>query len=286
MSALRVVRPGPRTTVQDGGRTGFGHLGVPVAGAVDRAALLAANVAVGNPPEAAALEAVLGGLVLVAEGSVVLAVRGAESEVSVDGVPVDTATTIALQAGQELRIGAAARGVYVYVAVAGGIVVEPVLGSRSTDTLSGLGPRPLAAGDVVPIGASETPDVDLGDFTRQASDGSFGVYRGPHLALTGDEAFDLLIASAWTVTPVSDRTGLRLSGPRLPSSADGIASEGLVPGAVQLPPDGQPIVLLANHPATGGYPVIAVVAHADLDRASQSRPGAELRFRPAQGFSG
>ena len=265
MTALRVVRAGPRTTVQDLGRRGYAHLGVPAAGAVDAGSMHAANAAVGNPVGTAVLESTLGGDVLVATDTVTLAVVGSRDG---DGVTH-------LDPGAELRLGRAA-GVYVYVAVAGGIDVPPVLGSRSYDTLSRLGPPPLSAGDLLRVG--NTTGVSYAAPRPDGEGGPLRVVPGPHLDRTPPATFDALCATGWTVSAHSDRVGLRLSGERLDAGIAGIASEGLVAGAVQLPPDGNPVVFLANHPVTGGYPVIAVVAAADIGRAAQTRPGSPLRF--------
>jgi biotin-dependent carboxylase-like uncharacterized protein len=265
MSALRVIRAGPRTTVQDSGRIGFAHLGVPVAGAVDVASMRAANAAVGNAWDAAVLESTLGGDVLAADGGgVTVAVVGTATD---DGV-------VTLQPGETLRVGRAA-GAYVYVAVAGGVDVEPVLGSQSHDSLSRLGPPPLSTGQVLPVGSAIGTPYDVVCTGRT---GPLHVLPGPHLHLLPPGVLDALVAAEWTVTPQADRVALRLAGPPIAPGIDGIASEGLVAGAVQLPPDGAPVLFLANHPVTGGYPVVAVVQSDDIGGAAQSRPGAVVRF--------
>lgn len=270
MTGLRVVRAGPRTTVQDAGRHGYAHLGVPAAGVADSASAATANAAVGNLPDAAVLESTLGGDLLEADADLVVAVVGAG--------PIRVER---LRTGEQLRVGRA-DGAYLYVAVAGGIAVDPVLGSRSTDSLSGLGPPVLRTGAVVPIGPADMSDPR----DRLEEGGSdnpvMEVWPGPHLGLLRQGLYDDLLAHVWTVTPAADRVALRLSGPELSPGVDGIDSEGLVPGAIQVPPDGQPVLFLANHPPTGGYPVAAVVAHEALPRAAQSRPGARLRFAAAQ----
>lgn len=163
LSGLLVVRPGPLTTVQDLGRRGVAHLGVPRAGALDEPALRAANRLVGNEPGAAGLETTLGGVALRALGPVVVAVTGAPSPVRVDGRPAAWGAPVAVPAGAVLEVGAATAGVRGYLAVAGAIAVPPVLGSRSTDLLSGLGPAPLAAGDRLPVGPPppDRPRPDL-----------------------------------------------------------------------------------------------------------------------------
>jgi allophanate hydrolase subunit 2 len=218
VTSLQVVRAGPRTTVQDLGRRGYAHLGVPNAGAVDVASVHAANAAVGNPVGAAVLESTLGGDLLAASGPVTLAVVGSRDR---DGVTP-------LKAGEELRVGRAA-GVYVYVAVAGGFDVAPVLGSRSFDTLAGLGPPPLAVGDLLPVGNATGAPYDVPRLNNDG--GPLRVMKGPHLDRTPPGTFDALCANEWTVSPQSDRVGLRLAGDRLDPGVNGIASEGLVAGA-------------------------------------------------------
>jgi allophanate hydrolase subunit 2 len=184
-----------------------------------------------------------------------------------------------LRDGQRLRIGTAKTGLYAYLAVAGGIAVDPVLGSRATDTLSGLGSPALTAGTTLPIGEavarqpSESATPTIVDNTEPLA-----VAPGPHLPAMRPGVLTAFLDSSWTVTPAADRVALRLAGPVVEPGLAGIDSEGLVPGAIQLLPNGQPILFLANHPATGGYPVVAVVARGDLGRAAQSRPGATLSF--------
>jgi allophanate hydrolase subunit 2 len=176
-------------------------------------------------------------------------------------------------------VSSGSEAVYSYLAVAGGVDVPPVLGSRSRDTLTGIGPAQLAAGDVVLIGRGPVGER----VERQAvvaSSQSLLLLPGPHLDRFPAGAFDqLLQGGEWTVGPRSDRTALRLDGPPVVPSRHDLPSEGLVPGAVQVPPDGQPILFLANHPTTGGYPLIGVVAADDVGRAAQLRPGRSLRFR-------
>jgi biotin-dependent carboxylase-like uncharacterized protein len=166
--------------------------------------------------------------------------------------------------------------------VRGGVDVAPVLGSRSTDTLSGLGPAPLRAGDELPVGAlaGAEPFVDVAPVRAPSSSPVLRVLPGPRRDWLAPAAWTALTGAGWTVTTDSDRVGLRLGGPRLERARDGeLPSEGLVPGAVQVPPDGAPVLFLADHPVTGGYPVLAVVASADLPAAAQLRPGDRVRFR-------
>lgn len=259
-----VERPGLLTTVQDLGRPGWAHLGVPHAGAVDVDSLVRANRLVGNRPGAAALE--------------VTAV-GPDLRFEVDATVGVHDRAVFLPAGSRLEVGPVRRGLREYVAVRGGLDVRPVLGSRSTCTLSGLGPEPLREGDRLSIGheiAGEPRPVAVPVLPASPV---LRVLLGPrHDALTS-AGLDALVTQEWTVTPASDRTGLRLDGPPLERSGTGeLASEGVVTGSVQVPPDGRPVLLLANHPTTGGYPVVAVVVRADVGLAAQAAPGTGLRF--------
>jgi biotin-dependent carboxylase-like uncharacterized protein len=192
---------------------------------------------------------------------------------------------VPVRAGRELRLGAPASGLRTYHRVRGGIAVAPVLGSRSTDVLSGLGPPVVAAGDVLPIGISPLPEpgVDVAPVADPA-DGEVvvAVLPGPRRNWFGDRAWTTLTGSAYTVTSQSNRVGLRLAGAVLERERPGeLPSEGMVLGALQVPPSGTPVLFLADHPVTGGYPVIGVVADADLDRCGQLRPGQAVRFRAA-----
>ena len=282
---IRVLRPGPLTTVQDLGRPGLAHLGVGRSGAADRGAARRANALVGNDASAAVLETTLGGLRLRAEADLVLALTGAASAWTVDGVAVWRDVAVGVPAGAEVRIAAPASGVRGYLAARGGIDVAPWQGSRSRDTLSGLGPEPLRAGDLLPVGprssaafppavadpAPVLPDP-VGVVTLPAVPGP----RLDHLVAPAE-----LWGAVWTIGRQADRVGLRLEGPS-PSRArtDELPSEGCLPGAVQLTPDG-PVLLLADAPVTGGYPVVAVLTAAALDLAAQLRPGQRLRLDPA-----
>ena len=280
--ALRVVEPGAATTVQDPGRRGFAHLGVPRSGWLDPASATLANRLVGNPEDAAVLECVLGGLVLEATAATTVAVTGAECSVRVGARPVLHAAAVSVPAGGLVTLGSVTRGLRCYVAVAGGITVEAVLGSRSTDTLSGLGPPPPGSGTVLPVGAaagSPSPAEAVPGPPEHAV--PLRCTWGPRVDWFTDQAVRTLATAAYQVAPESDRVGLRLTGPRLPRArSDELSSEGLVLGAVQVPADGRPLVFLNDHPTTGGYPVIAVVDPVDLARCAQLRPGDEVRFRP------
>jgi biotin-dependent carboxylase-like uncharacterized protein len=282
---LHVVATGPLATVQDAGRPGWAAIGVPRSGAADRAAHDLANRLVGNRPRAATVEATAGGLRLRAGRTALVAVTGAPVPLTVAGRVAPLNAPVTLPAGAELALGAPAVGLRSYVAVRGGVGVPPVLGSRSSDRLSGLGPEPLRAGDVLAIGddAGEEPVVDVAPVRPPSDRPVLRVLPGPRRDWLAAEAWTRLTSDGWTVSADSDRVGLRLTGPRLARARDEeLPSEGLVPGAVQVPPDGAPVLFLADHPVTGGYPVLAVVVTADLPAAAQLRPGDELRFRPAR----
>ena len=272
-----VRRAGPLTTVQDLGRPGWAHLGVPLAGAADRAALRAANRLVGNAAAAAGLETTLVGPELVAERDLVVAVTGGRCGVTVDGEPVGFGCPVAVPRGSTLALGPVTAGVRSYLAVRGGLDVPAVLGSRSTCTLSGLGPAPLAAGDRLPVGTAVVGAVTTEALPEVVEEPVLRLVLGPR-----EDAFvdaGVLLRSSYLVTASSDRTGVRLEGPALRRiSAAELPSEGVVPGAVQVPPDGQPILFLASCPTTGGYPVVGVVLPQDLPHAAQARPGTRVRF--------
>jgi biotin-dependent carboxylase-like uncharacterized protein len=282
---LTVLASGPLATVQDRGRRGWASIGVTTAGAADRSAADLANRLVGNDPAAAVVEATAGGLRVRAERTVLVALTGAPAAVRVDGRPAAFDAPLTLAAGQVLELGMPPVGLRTYLAVRGGVDVAPVLGSRSTDTLSGLGPPPLRAGDRLPVGtlAAAEPIVDVAPVRPPSARPVLHVLPGPRRDWLEPAAWSALTTEEWAVTPDSNRVGLRLAGPRLARARAGeLPSEGLVAGAVQVPPDGAPVLFLADHPVTGGYPVLAVVTSADLPAAAQLRPGDTVLFRPAR----
>jgi len=297
-SGLRIISPGLQSLIQDLGRTGHAGLGVSAAGALDRASLRRANRLVGNAASAAVIETVAGGLQVRAVGDQVLAVTGAPGELTItasdDGAALDRtvpmATPFALLDGETLTLGAPASGFRSYLALRGGVDVPPVLGSRSTDTLAGLGPAPLAAGQTLAAGGSTESGV-VGHPEVQPDFPDDGVtvldvIPGPRADWFDRAALDSLTAQEWTVKPQSNRVGMRLDGTPLRRTRDGeLASEGTVSGALQVPPEGLPVLFLADHPVTGGYPVIAVVVDAHLDRAGQIPIGGTIRFRWADSDS-
>ncbi|WP_433274942.1 biotin-dependent carboxyltransferase family protein [Actinosynnema sp. CS-041913] len=278
-----MLRTGPQALVQDLGRPGNAHLGVPPSGALDQPSLRLANRLAGNPETAAGLEVLLGGLALRANASCTVAVTGPSAPVRVNGRLRDSPCH--LRPGDELAIGAPRHGLRCYLAVSGGIAVPPELGSRATDLLSGLGPAPLRPGDELPLGvpAGIPTGVDVLPPVHVPDELAVPVHLGPR-----DEWFDdpavRLAEGRWTVSDRSNRVGVRLHGAALDRTAScrgrELPSEGLVTGAVQVPADGQPVVFLADHPTTGGYPVIGVVPPAALPLLAQARPGTRLRFRP------
>ncbi|MEV4013047.1 biotin-dependent carboxyltransferase family protein [Nonomuraea angiospora] len=277
---IEILAAGPYATVQDLGRPGLAHLGVPRSGAADAPSLRLANRLVGNPEGLAGIELTFGMARLLFHDGAWVALAGA---------PVDSAAGMGapfwVAKGTELRLGLPEWGLRTYVAVRGGIAVEPVLGSRSTDSLSGLGPEPLRAGTLLPVGRPEgVISVDLAP-PPGPRPAVLRVTPGPRDDWFAPDALDGLCARPYSVSQDSNRVGVRLSGAELVRAKEGeLPSEGMVTGAIQVPPSGQPIVFLADHPPTGGYPVIGVVREADLPVAAQLRPGDEVRFtvRPAR----
>ena len=281
MSRLIVVEPGPYACFQDLGRPGRAHQGVPRSGAADRRSLRLGNRLVGNAEDAAGVEALLGSLVLEAVDDVVVAVTGASCEVTLGSRREGMHLALRLRAGGRLRCGTPTQGLRVYVTVRGGFVPPPVLGSRSYDELGRIGPPPLAAGDELVVGR-DTPGAawwEPAPVALPVTEPVLRLSRGPRDDWASAEALTLLTSSVWTVRPDSNRTGLRLSGPVLNRRVGELPSEPTVPGAVQLPADGQPILLGPDSGTTGGYPVLGVVFDEDLDHAGQSAPGTGLRFR-------
>lgn len=272
---IEILRTGPLATVQDLGRAGYAHLGVPLSGAADPVSLCLANRLVGNAEDAAGLELTFGGAALRFEAAAWVAVTGAPLPVARG--PMNAPWHVA--AGTVVEFGAPSAGVRTYVAVRGGLAVPPVLGSRSTDLLSGLGPAPLSAGDRLPVGRAGGPiTVDLAPGLEPEDEPVLRIAPGPR-----DDWFETLAPLAegrYEVTAQSNRVGVRLDGPALTRRRTGeLPSEGMVTGALQVPPNGLPIIFLADHPTTGGYPVAAVLASGDIPRAGQLRPGQRVRFR-------
>jgi biotin-dependent carboxylase-like uncharacterized protein len=298
---LEVIDAGPLALVEDLGRPGNAHLGVTSSGALDRGALRLANRLVGNPEDAAGLELLLGGFAASFSAHCWFAVTGAWGAITLDGAAVDPNTATAAGAGSVLRIDSAGRGVRFYLSLRGGVAADAVLGSRSTDLLSGLGPAPVASGDLLPLGDEPAHPVPLLDFVPVAPPDdtlvSVRAHPGPRADWFLPEAVDAFFEREWSVSTASNRVGTRLETVRGPAHVAGrppeprivlgrrvageLPSEAMVAGAVQVSPDGTPTVLLADHPVTGGYPVIAVVADRSLDVFAQLRPGQRVQFRHA-----
>lgn len=284
MTALVVVAVGPQAIVVDGGRPGWAHIGVTGGGALDPGALALANRLVGNPETAAGLEVLLGGLTLRAEAATTVAVTGPPGGLAVGRRRPGTHAVVHVPSGETVHLPAPASGLRHYLAVAGGVDVEEVLGSRSTDTLSGLGPAPLAVGTRLPVGpASPLPCTGPVPVSVVPDEITVPVRLGPRDDWIAD-ADAALRRTRWRVGADGDRVGVRLDGTpleRAPARRDAeLPSEGLVPGAIQVPPDGRPVVFLTDHPTTGGYPVVGVVDRAALGAFAQARPGSGVRFVP------
>lgn len=284
MAALEVLATGPLALLQDLGRPGYAALGVSPSGAADRAAYALACRLLGAEPGCAAVEVVLGGLAVRADGAVTIALTGAAAPATVDDRPVAHVAPLRLADGAVLRLGTPAVGLRTYLAVRGGIDAPLVLGSRSTDVLAGIGPSPLRPGDVLPVGPAGTgyPGVDHAP-VPDLPGGTvvLDVLPGPRADWLADPAD--LARHTWTVSDRSNRVGVRLTGPALARRPDRqgteLASEGMVRGAIQLPPAGEPVVFLADHPVTGGYPVVGVTTGRACDALAQARPGQSVRFR-------
>lgn len=287
---LEVIQPGLLTTVQDAGRRGWMRTGVPPSGPMDAPAFAVANHLVGNPTDAAGLEVTLTGPVIRCQRPTVVAVCGAEFDLWVDRLPVPTWHAVFVRAGSYLRFGSRRGGARAYLAVAGGIATEPFLGSRATylkGAFGGLEGRALQHGDRLPVGAHGIPDLAAyaGRSWPQARRPAY--IPEPTLRLVPQSqsrgwsrrALADLCAHPFEVSRASDRMGVRLAGPALPrrESAPTI-SDGVIIGSVQVPPDGQPIVMMVDHQTTGGYPKVGTVIQADLPLLAQCLPGDRVRF--------
>lgn len=293
-ATLRVVDAGLQTLVQDAGRSNVAGMGVGASGAAARGAYRRANTLVGNRPGAAALELSHGGFAVTATATAVLALTGAPRAGRVSGPygerSVPHGAPFRLSIDEQLSFDVPARGLRSVLALRGGVAGQAVLGSLSRDTLAGLGPVPLAVGDEIYSGDCGVLSVSppLAAEPTLPAPGEDTVLRlvlGPRDDWFDGDALTRLTAQAWTVTPNSNRVGVRLSGEPLQRAAKfeslELPSEGVALGSLQVPPDGQPVIFLADRPLTGGYPVIAVVHDDDLDLAAQLAPGSRVRFTPA-----
>lgn len=297
-AALEIRSTGLQALFQDTGRHGQAGQGVSASGAADQGALRAGNRLVGNASDAACVEIACGGFQFVCRGEAVVAFTGADAPIEITSASgafwsAPGYQAIALSDGDSLMLGKPCAGIRSYLAVRGGFAVAPVLGSCSTDTLARVGPAPIAAGDVLPIrsvergaivGLFEQPPADLPTMDETIT---LDVVMGPRIDWFTPEAVALLASQVWKVTPQSNRVGLRLAGEEALTRANPaeLPSEGTALGALQVPPSGQPVLFLADHPLTGGYPVIGAVASYHLDRAGQVPIGASLRFNPIHPFA-
>ena len=281
-TTLEVLRTGPLALIEDLGRPGKAQLGVTRSGAADRRSHKLANRLVANPGDRATVEVTFGGFsARVRGGDVAIAVTGADTNPAVDGVPFGTNSIHYARDGEVISLGAPHSGLRSYLAIRGGIAVDPVLGSRSYDVMSAIGPVPLKAGDLLPVGehTEEFPELDLAPVAAIEEDVvEVSVVPGPR-----DDWFtdpDVLVHTNWQVTNRSDRVGIRLVGMPLEYRYGDrqLPSEGATRGAIQVPPNGFPVILGPDHPVTGGYPVIGVVIDADIDRIAQVRPGQTVRL--------
>jgi KipI family sensor histidine kinase inhibitor len=296
-ACLEITSPGLHSVLQDEGRPGQTGQGVSRSGALDLGALRAANRAVGNRADMACVESVLGGLSFVCHGRAVIAVTGARTPVTITNAagvqwPAGNYQPIALEVGDRVSLGAPLAGLRSYLAIRGGFDVAPVLGSLSTDTLAQVGPAALAPGDRLGFSAptagasvslSEAPAFEAPTAARIVT---LDVVMGPRTDWFTEDAIQRLSGQLWRVTPQSNRVGIRLAGatPLTRSNHQELPSEGTAVGAIQVPASGQPVLFLADHPLTGGYPVIAAVASHHLDLAAQIPINAQIRFNPLDGF--
>ena len=273
------------TSLQDAGRVGWRRFGVSDSGAMDRLALAHANVLVGNGPGAAAIEfTLMGGTFEAADGPVRIAVSGAPANVTVAGRPLPSGQSATLQPGDAVTVGPSQAGVFMYLAIAGGFAVAPALGSLSLHPragIGGLGGRPLQAGDELPLPGIEPagPELALEPPPLQPA-APVRVVLGPQADHFGEEAVAAFLSSTYTISPEADRMGYRLAGPVIPHlHGFNIVSDGIVAGSVQVPGSGVPIVMMADHQTTGGYPKIATVISPDLRVLAQRRPGETITFQ-------
>jgi biotin-dependent carboxylase-like uncharacterized protein len=281
--ALQVLATGPLTLIQDLGRPGLAALGVGRSGAADRGAFRLGARLLAQDYTAAALEVTFGGLAVRAQGDLMVALTGADAPATVNGRQIAHRSPLPLRDGETLTLGTPAAGLRTYLSVRGGVNVPAVLRSRATDTLSGIGPPPVKDGDLLRVGPpphafpvvdhAPAPGPALGALVLHA-------LAGPREDWLADPA--ALTSGTWSVSSRSDRVGIRLEGPALsrhPERAgQELPSEGVVRGAIQVPTGGEPVVFMADHPVTGGYPVVAVVSEHDVDAAAQAVPGQRVRI--------
>lgn len=294
--ALEVRATGLQALWQDGGRHGQARQGVSASGAMDQRSLQAANRLVGNASDMACLELAYGGFQFVCRDDAVMAVTGADGPLTLtraDGAqwPLPRYQPVALADGDTVTFGEPVAGIRSYLSVRGGFAVTPVLGSCATDTLARIGPPAVVAGDVLPVravaigavvGTAEAPPTDLPTVHEEVV---LDIVLGPRTDWFTADAVQRLCSQPWVVTPQSNRVGIRLNAeqPLVRANTAELPSEGTARGSIQVPPSGQPVLFLADHPLTGGYPVIASVATHHLDRAGQIPVNARVRFQPMAG---
>ena len=286
MTTLEILRTGPLAVVEDLGRPGLANLGVTRSGAADRRSHTLANRLVANPADRATVEVTFGGFAArVCGGDVDIAVTGADTNPTVNGVEFGSNSIQHVRDGQVISLGMPQAGLRSYLAVRGGVCVTPVLGSRSYDVMSAIGPSPLQAGDRIPVGehTDDYPELEqapVAAISRKLID--LLVVPGPRDDWFGNP--DALVHTIWMASDRSDRVGMRLQGRplqyRYPDRQ--LPSEGATRGAIQVPPNGLPVILGPDHPVTGGYPVIGVVVDEDIDKVAQVRPGQHVRLHWAR----
>ena len=283
---LEVLRAGPLALIEDLGRPGYAHLGVTRSGAADRRSHALANRLVANPRDRAPIEVTFGGLTArVRGGDVAIAVTGADTDPAVDGSPFGVNSVHYAHDGQVISLGAPHAGLRSYLAVRGGIDVTPVLGSRSYDVMSAIGPSPLRRGDRLTVGehSNTYPELDQAPVAAMTSHMvELQAVPGPRDDWLVDP--DALVHTIWMASDRSDRVGMRLEGRPLQSRYPDrqLPSEGTTRGAIQVPPNGLPVILGPDHPVTGGYPVVGVVTDEDIDKIAQVRPGQYVRLHWAR----
>jgi biotin-dependent carboxylase-like uncharacterized protein len=263
MRSITVLEPGWHSSLQDRGRPGFGHLGVPASGVIDRILSSLMNRMLGNRDDDAVIETA-GGLVVQANSALLVASS-------------DSGAVVSLRAGQRYQVQRTPERNFHYLAIRGGITAPTILGSVSQDRLSGLGPDPLMAGTTVSIGPEPDAPILVDQVAIAAPSRTVRIWPGPHLTMWRPDTWQEMLGGAWSTTALLDRIGVRVQGPALTRLVTTeISSEPLLDGAIQIPPDGQPIVMLRDHPTTGGYPVVALVDPQDLHLVAQAPAGKKL----------
>lgn len=283
---IRVKNPGMFSTIQDLGRFGYTHLGISPTGAADRLSLRIANLLVGNDENMAALEMTLLGATLEFEERRMIALAGADCDARLGTSPIHLGEAVEVPAGAVLKCGGMKTGARSYLAVQGGFDVPSVMGSTATDVrgrFGGFEGRRLKAGDVLPVrqyANMRTRKLKPGSLNAISRHDFVRVTRGAQQEWFGPDAFEVLFSSAYSISDQSDRTGLRLKGePLPPQEQTQLLTDGIPLGAMQVPQDGQPIILFVDQQTTGGYPKIANVIMADMHHIGQLRPHAQVRFQ-------